>query len=304
MSIEYDDILNPVLEKGNMGGIWEEIYYAPKSHFNSFATKPDEDEDRDYDTMNLLTEGEDTLIAGKKLFRLYGTMEKGSLVAARQGEIDGVSHKISLKIFTPGLEAKSLAMLSIPNQNWIFYVRTGNKMFRVGGDRFAAKLAPEGQVGTGDSTASAKGNEMTFFTYEDGFSPEVVDIDTILAKVNPVDTGLTVVFSPAHGATGVLLDATPTITFGEAIFDALTLAAFTSQSFEDICELYSLDVDGVKVADKAFTAVKASQVVTITPTTDFVTATMYELRFKADRVVSADAQGTINGSNYIRFTTV
>jgi hypothetical protein len=301
--IEYDDILNPVLEKGNMGGIWEDVFFAPKSHFASFAKVPSEDGDRNFATLNKLVDGVDALLPGKKLFKLYGTMEKGSLVAARQGEIDGVSHKISLKIFTPGLESQSLAMLALPNQNWIFYVRTGKKMFRMGGDMFAAKLAADGEVGTGDSTASAKGNSMTFFTYENGYCPEVVDIDAILAKVNVADAGLTVAFVPAHGAVGVLVDATPTITFGEAILDANTMAAFTSQSFQDICTLNSLDVDGNVVAAKPFTAVKNNQVVTITPTTDFAANTIYELKFDATRVISADAQGAISGRNSVRFTT-
>lgn len=302
--IEYQDIENVVMETGNMGGIAQEVYFAPQSDFASFATVPSEEGSRDFDTMNIL-EGVDTLKAGKKLYKIYGTMQKGSLIAERQGEVDGVSHKISLKFFTPGLESRSLSLLMIPNQNWIFYVRTGKKMFRVGGEQFASKMAPEGSVGTGDTTAALKGNELVFNTYELGFAPEVAseNIDTILSYVNQVDSGLTVNYDPAHGATGVLVDDDPSITFGEAIVDALTNDSFTSQSFSDIVELNQLDVDGNVVAAKPFNGVLAGNVFTVSPTTNFLAATIYELRFNASRVVSADAKGRINGSNYVRFTT-
>ncbi|MDF1546405.1 MAG: Ig-like domain-containing protein [Bacteroidales bacterium] len=301
--IEYQDITNTVKEKGNMGGAWEDVYFAPKDDFAEFATRPPESGDREFTTMNKLIIGQDRLKPGKKLYKAYNTLEKVSLTAPRQGEIDGISHKPTLELFNPGLTSEALAMLLIPNQSWIFYVRTGEQMFRVGGEQFAAKLSAEGEVGTGKTTADLKGNSMIFTTYDVGFPPEVVDIDAILAMRNAVDEGLTVVYAPAHGDTLVLVDADPTITFGEAVVNADTLAAFTNQEIEAIITLKSLDVDGNEVANKPFTAAILGNVVTITPTSNFAAATIYQVKFDATKVLSADAKGRVNGSNYAKFTT-
>lgn len=303
MSIEYIDIPNTVQEKGNMGGISQQIYFAPKSDFAELAKKPLESGNRSFGGMNKLSVGTDRMKPGKRLYELYSTLEKGSLVAERQGEWDGVSHKVNLKVYTPGMKAESLDMLMIPNQDWIFYIETGEQMFRLGNSQFAAKLAAEGSVGTGDTTASGRGNEMTFTSYEVGFAGEVVSPDAIKAMVNAVDTGLTVVFLPAHGAVNVLVDANPTITFGEAVVNADTLAAFTSQQFQDILTLNEVDIDGVVGTAKPFTAVIVGNVVTVTPTSDFAAATIYELRFIENQVLSSDVKGRINGSSYVRFTT-
>lgn len=301
--IEYQDIENTVIEKGNMGGAWENVYFAPKSDFSEFATRPPESGNRSFPTMNKLTVGQDRLKPGKKLFTAYSTMEKVSLKGQRQGEVDGMSHKNVLNLFNPGLTSEALGLLLIPNQNWIFYVRTGEQMFRVGGEQFAAKLAAEGEVGTGDTTASLKGNAMTFQTYDVGFCPEVVDIAAILAMRNAIDDGLTVAFVPSHGAVNVLIDANPTVTFAEAVVNSDTLLAFTNQEIQAALTLEQLDVDGNKVADKAFTAVIAGNVVTVTPTSDFIASTLYKLKFDASKVLSADAKGRVNGSNYVIFVT-
>lgn len=301
--IEYQNIENTVREKGNPGGIWDNVYFAPKSDFAEFATKPPHTEDRVFATMSKLIVGTDRLKPGKKLYKLYTTLEKGGLTAERQGEMDGISHKVSLKLFNPGLTSEGLAIIETPNQDWIFYVRTGEQMFRVGSKAFAAKLAAEGTVGTGDSVASLKGNELTFTTYENGFAGEVVDIAAIEAMLNAVDEDLTVAYVPAHGATGVLLDVAPAITFGEAVVNADTMQAFTNQEIEAITMLEELDIDGNVVAEKPFTAVIAGNVVTATPTSDFNAATMYQLKIDATKILSADNQGRINASNYVKFTT-
>ena len=301
--IEYQDIENPVLEKSNMGGAWQNVYYAPKKDFAELAEVPDEDGDRDYNTMNFLSVGQDRLKPGKRLYTAYSTLEKVSLEAEPQGEYDSMSYKIVLKMFTPGLTSTALAMLKIPNQDWIFYVRTGKQMFRVGGNQFAAKKAPEGRVGTGETTGSAKGSELVFHTYEDGYAPEVVDIDAILAMRNSVDVALTLAFNPLHAAVAVAVATDPTITFAVPVINADTLQAFTNQEIESIIQLYSLDMDGNKVSDKPFTAAIVNEVVTITPNVDFALSTMYQLKFDATKVLSSANKGRINGSNYIRFTT-
>ena len=92
--IEYQDIENPVLEKSNMGGAWQNVYYAPKKDFAELAEVPDEDGDRDYNTMNFLSVGQDRLKPGKRLYTAYSTLEKVSLEAEQQGEYDSMSYKI------------------------------------------------------------------------------------------------------------------------------------------------------------------------------------------------------------------
>jgi len=302
--IEYQDINNTVQEKGNMGGAWQDVLYAPQDDFLEFAKRPPESGDRNFATMNLLNVGQDRLKPGKKLYKVYNTIEKVSLVAPRQGEVDGISHKPTLSLFNPGLTSEALAMLLIPNQNWIFYVRSGEQMFRVGGEQFAAKLAAEGEVGTGTETASLKGNNMVFWTYDVGFPPEVVDIDAILAMRNAVDEALTVAWNPAHAATAVAVDIDPAITFAVSVINADTMLPFTSQQIEDIITFKSLDVDGNEVADKAFTAAIVGETVTITPNTDLALSTLYEIKIDATKVLSSANKGRINGSNYVRFTTV
>ncbi len=303
MSIEYQDIENTVREKGNMGGIWQNVYYAPKSDFAEFASKPSHTSNRTFAEMNKLSVGQDRLKPGKKLYKAYTTLEKGSLKASRQGEFDGVSHKIDLKLFIPGLEAEALAMLQIPNQDWIFYVKTGEQMFRVGSEQFSAKLSPEGEVGTGDATASAKGNELTFTTYDVGFAGEVVDIAAVEAMLIAEDAALTLAFSPAHAATLVLVDTTPTITASKAIINADTMQAFTNQEIEAIIKLQQLDIDGNVVADVPFTAAIATNTITITPTANFAAATIFEYKIDNTKVLAADTQLRASGSNYARFTT-
>lgn len=303
MAVEYQDIDNPVLEKSNMGGAWQEVLMGLQSDFAEFATVPAEDSTRDFDGMNMLSVGEDRLKPGKRLYSIYNTLEKVSLMAEPQGEYDGMSHKIVLKLYTPGLTSKALALLKIPNQNFIFYVRTGDQMFRVGGPRYAAKKAPEGSVGTGDKTGSPKGNEMVFHTYEDGFAPEVVNINNVLAMVNAIDEDLTATFSPAHAAVTVAVDANVTITMSEAVVNADTLAAFTNQEVEEILTLESLDVDGNVVAAKPFAGSISGNVITLNPTTDFAAATIYQVKFDATKILSSAAKGRVNGANYARFTT-
>lgn len=301
--IEYNDIENKVLEIGNMGGAWENVYAAPKADFAEFASRPPEDGNRSASTMNKLIIGQDKLKPGKRLITMYNTLEKVSLKGTKQGGFDGISHKIDLALFNPGLTAEGLAILLTPNQNWIFYVRTGNQMFRVGGPQFAAKMAPEGEVGTGEATGDLKGNGMVFTTYDVGFAPEVVDIDAILAMTKAVDENLTVVFAPAHGAVGAPLATDPTIVFAIPVINADTMQAFTSQQIESIISFKQLDVDGNEVADKPFTAAIVGETVTITPNTDLAANTIYEIRFDASKVLSAAGQGRVNGSNYIRFTS-
>jgi hypothetical protein len=303
MAIEYADIINSVQEKGNMGGAWQQVYFAPWDDFASFATIPAESGTRNFDTMNLLSVGADTLKPGKKLYKFYNTAEKVSLKAAKQGEVDGISSKVSLQLFNPGLTSAALAFGLIPNQSWIFYVREGDKMFRVGGPAFPAKMAAEGETGTGEKTADLKGNQMTFWTYEVGFAPQVVDINAILALVNSVDTGLTVVYSPANAATGVAVTASPTITFGEAVIDASTGVAFTNPGAASIVTLSELDFNGNIVASKPFAGSIVGNVITVDPTTNFNAATLYELKIDATRILSLVGSGSINGASKIRFLT-
>ncbi len=304
--INYEDILNTVEEKGNMGGISTEIYFAPRSDFRTLASKPSEDDAiRDYDTMNKLTVGADELYAGKKLYKIYSTMEKGSLVASRQGEADAISNKISLSIFTPGLDSKSLAMLMIPNQSWIFYVKTGSKMFRVGNADFPAKMSGEGEAGTGDTTASAKGNQMNFYSYEVGFAGEVTDIAAIETMLTVIDESLTVVFNPADGDKGEAVGVTPTITFSETVKSAETGNSLTATELETFITVKEVDFNGDYVTDVAFSAVIATNTeITITPDANLGNDKIYEVRFDPSKIISTNESGRVNGECFVRFGTV
>lgn len=242
--ITYQDINNTVAECGNMGGIADQIYYAPRSFFKSLASKPDCETDREFEGMNLLSVGKDELLPGKQLLKLYNTMEKGSLKAERQGEIDGISHKINLTLFTPGLKSKTLAMLMIANQSWIFYVKTGNQMFRVGNARYSAKMAADGEAGTGDATASAKGNTMSFFTYEEGFAGEVVDIAEIENMLVGVDTE-ELIFDPLTGTNNVQIDSINSVAATSSlIVDVATSLPMTLARFKEITKVQKLTFSG------------------------------------------------------------
>jgi len=303
MPLEYANITNTVQEKGNMGGCWQEVYFAPWDDFATFAERPSEDGPRNAATWNLLSVGQDTLKPGKRLYKMYNTAEKVELAAAGQGEPDGVSRKITLKLFNPGLTSEALFFTAIPNQNWVFYVREGNKMFRVGGPAFAAKLAGEGDITSGAKTADLKGVALTFWTYDLSYAPQVVDLNAILALVGAVDTSLTVVYSPAHGESGVLVDKSPTITYSEAVWNADTLASFTNAQASAIVTLNELDIDGNIVASKPFAGSISGNVITINPTTDFNANTIYELKVNPTKVISAAESKGVNGISRVRFTT-
>jgi len=304
--INYEDILNTVAEKGNMGGISTEIYFAPRADFQTLAEKPSEDDAvRDFDDMNMLSVGSDTLYAGKKLYKIYSTAEKGSLVAARQGEADGISHKVTLSLFTPGLDSKSLSMLMIPNQSWIFYVKTGSKMFRLGNDAFPAKLAGDGEVGTGDATATIKGNQMSFYSYEVGFAGEVVDQAAIVAMLTAIDESLTVTFNPADGDKGEAVGVTPTIVFSEAVKSAVTGNTLTTGELEEYITLKEVDFMGEYVTDIPFSAVIATDTdITITPDSNLGNDKIYEVKFDETKILSSAESGRVNGDNYARFGTI
>jgi hypothetical protein len=304
MAIDYQDINNTVEECGNIGGIGTEVYYAPKSYFASLAKKPVCSAlERSLPEMNQLSVGTDTLLPGKSLKRIYTTIDKGSLVGARQGETDGVSHKNTLTMYTPGLDSTTLGLLETPNQNWIFYVKTGGQMFRLGTWDRPAKMAAEGEVGTGAAAADARGNTISFYSDETGFVGEVVDQDAIEAMLIGVDTSLTAVFSPAQGDTAVLVDATPTITFSEAVINAATGVAFTPAEWVSAITLKEFDVNGTEIGDVPFTAVQALLVLTITPTADMTAATIHQVKFDATKVVSSAEKKRVNGTNFARFTT-
>jgi len=304
MAIEYKNFTNPVAQKGNMGGIKQEVYFARRDDFASLAAKPDPDTNPDLGDLNKLTVGTDTLKPGKKLYRFYNTREKGGLVAERQGEADAVSHKITLKVFTPGLQAEVLGMLNIPNDEFIFYVPSGNQIFRLGNSDYAAKLEPTGSTGTGDTTASAKGSELTFAAYEVGYAGEVVDKDAILAMLIAEDAALTATFDPAHGSIGVLVTKSPTITFSKAVVNADTMLAFTALQIEDAVVLEKYDVNGDLLATGiAFVASISGNVWTINPTADFAAASIYQVKFNASKVIAGDSYGRVTGSNLSRFIT-
>lgn len=303
-NVKFDDILNTVEKCGNMGGIATEVFFAPASDFKSLASKPDCDEDlRLLPEMNQLSVGKDELLPGKRLYKLYSTMEKGSLQAARQGETDGISHRVNLNLFTPGLEAKSLGMIEVPNMNWIFYVKTGKQMFRVGDSQFPAKLAAEGEVTTGAATADAKGNTMQFYYFDKGSFAEVVDIEAIEAMLTNIDESLTATFTPEQGDTSVLVDATLAISFSEAVINADTLAEPTANELESLISVKSVDINGNYVDDVTFSAAIATNVVNITPDVNFDAATIYEVKFDKSKLISAAEKGRVTGDNFARFIT-
>ena len=69
--ILYEDVENTIEECGNMGGIGTQIYAAPLSFFKSLALKKDCSVDREFDGINLFSEGVDELLPGKALFKVY-----------------------------------------------------------------------------------------------------------------------------------------------------------------------------------------------------------------------------------------
>jgi len=302
--IIYENVVNTVEECGNMGGIGTKVYAAPLSFFKSLALKKDCSVDRHFDGINLFSEGVDELLPGKALFEVYSTMEKGSLISEGQGEVDGMSHKINLKLYTPGLTSKGLAIRNIPNQSWIFYVKTGTQMFRVGNKMYPAKMAPDGQAGTGDAVASAKGNEMNFFSYEQGPAGEVVDIAAVEAMLNAVDESLTVVFDPADGDKGEVVTVTPSITFSESVKSADTGLTLTPAELAEFISLKKVDFNGDYAGDVSFSAAIATDtVITITPDANLELDETYEVKFDNSKILSSAEQGRVNGVNFARFGT-
>ncbi|MEA1971980.1 MAG: hypothetical protein U9N34_01585 [Candidatus Cloacimonadota bacterium] len=302
-TVNYKNIENTIRECGNMGGIATEVYYAPLSFFKSLATKKTCEDDRELEEMNLLSEGVDELLPGKKLSKIYSTMEKGSLNAERQGEADGISHKIVLSLFNPGLNSSSLGILQTPNQDFIFFVKTGNKMFRVGNESFPAKMAAEGEAGTGDATGSAKGNTMSFYSYEDGFAGEVIDISSIQAMLTNIDENLTTLFTPSQNDTEILVSTIPTIVFSKPVINSDTGIAFTDQEITSALTLKKVDVNGDYISDVPFLATILAETATITPDTNFDNSSIFELKFDKSKVLSLDENGRVNGSNFARFIT-
>lgn len=303
MAIEYNDIPNTVRETSNMGGLDQMVYFAPWDSFATLADRPSDDGDRNSDTWNLLSVGADTLKPGKRLYKMYNTAEKVELTQAGQGEPDGLSSKINLKLFNPGLTSQALFFKAIPNQDYIFYVKDGAKMYRVGGSRFSAKMAGEGEITSGAKTADVKGVALTFWTYDPYCAPEVVDPSAILAMVHEVDESLTATFSPLHGASGTLVDANVTVTFSEAVVNADTGSAFSNAQAAAICTLNEVDIDGNVVATKPFAGSISGQVITLNPTTDFSAATIYEVKVDATKVLSSAASGRVNGRMSAKFVT-
>ncbi len=277
--ITYQDIENTVAECGNMGGINDQVYFAPRSHFKTLADKPSCEGDREFDGMNMLSVGVDELLPGKQLFKLYATMEKGSLKAERQGEIDGISNKINLTVSTPGLTSTALAMLMLANQSWIFYVKTGSQMFRLGNNSYAAKMAPDGEAGTGDTTASAKGNTMTFFSYEEGFAGEVVDIAAIENMLIGVDENAELYFTPANGATNVLVSANINL-IGSTHLKNSNNEDLGATGLEAITTLNKIDIDGNILEEIPFagTWVFGSVDYGLNPLSDLDSGSIYEVK--------------------------
>lgn len=304
MSIQINNILNTIREKGNMGGIAQIVYFGLLEDFETLAEVPDpEKTDVTFGEANKLTVGQDKLKTGKRLYKLYSTLEKGSLTSERQGEVDGASHKINLQLFNPGLTSEALGLLRVPNQNFILYVKSGKQMFRVGSKDFPAKISPEGNVTTGDATSSAKGNEITFFSYDVGPAPEVTDITAIENMLVATDANLTATFSPSHGETSVATSSTPEIVFSKSVISADTGNAIENAELDELITFSELDLDGNVVGEVAFTATISSETITITPTSALAAATLYEVKFDETGIVAADTGGRVSNANYARFTT-
>lgn len=304
MSVKIDNILNQVREKGNMGGIAQIVYFGLLEDFETLAETPDPSViDVTFGDVNKLSVGQDILKPGKRLYKLYSTLEQGSLNSERQGGTDYTSHKISLQLFNPGLTSEALGLLRIPNQNFILYVKSGKQMFRVGSKDFPAKLSPEGNVGTGDATSSEKGNRMTFFSYDVGPAPEVTNITNIENMLIATDPNLTTTFNPVHGATTADTTVTPTITFSKSVISANTGNSIDNAELDNIVTFNELDLDGNIVGEVTFTATISSGEITVTPSSSLKTTTLYELSFDETAIVAADTGGRVNNASYARFTT-
>lgn len=304
MAIQVSNILNTIKNQGNMGGISQLVFFALYNDFETLAKVPDPaNTNVTFGEANKLSIGSDTLKSGKRLYKLYSTLEKGSLTSERQGEVDGVSHKINLKLFNPGLTSEALGLLRVPNQNFILYVKSGNQMFRVGNEDFPAKLSPEGNVATGDATSAAKGNEMTFFSYDVGPAPEVTDITAIENMLIEIDANLTATFTPNHGATSVATSSTPEIVFSKAVISAATGNAIENTELDSLITFNKLDIDGNVIAEVPFTASITAETITVTPTSAMDATTLYRIKFDETGIVAADTGGRVSNANYAKFTT-
>ncbi len=155
--MDYEDFSGPSGGADNMGGTKQYFYYAPLSYFNTIAIP---DPAATTLTGKATITGTHTFLPGKGFHKMYCTLDKGSMEAAIQGEIDGRSYKQTAKYFYPGSDAAVHGFAAqAKNERFItLNVMPDGKMLQIGSEDFFANIS--GKWGTGTNSGGIRGYEF------------------------------------------------------------------------------------------------------------------------------------------------
>lgn len=157
----------------NTAGIGQNIYVAK---FSDIETLPDpilNDSTGSGSFADLVTISSNIVMkAAKSFWKIYVTLEKGSLNHESQGEMDGMSFLNKLKFFHPGSKAEVLGFAQwCKNSSLIFIVPELDGAKRIlGHNLYPAKMI-SAPGGTGEKTADLKGTTFEFQSARKGPAP-------------------------------------------------------------------------------------------------------------------------------------
>lgn len=151
--MNYADLTGPTGQADNMGGTTQLAYYAPIEDFLSIKTVT-ASPTTPADLVTISTAH--TFKTGKCFKKLYCTLNKGSVEAKGQGEVDGRSFKQTGKIFLPGTEAAAHGFAAmVKNDNMLFLFEmpdsSSKGYIQVGTEMFPAKVNPNFTTATNES---------------------------------------------------------------------------------------------------------------------------------------------------------
>jgi hypothetical protein len=168
--MDYQNHSGPNGTEDNIGGLTNRIWYAPKSAFAiiqdvkslSDAAVTDEAEYAEIATAH-------TFQTGKGFRQLYSTMDKGSVEAAPQGELDGRSFKLHGKGFYPGVDPKILGFFrKAKNDQFIVLCELADgTVWQIGSPRFSAYILPS-KIGSATNSSGIRGTEYEITSMESG----------------------------------------------------------------------------------------------------------------------------------------
>lgn len=158
--MDYKDLTGPDGTEVNMGGVAQIAYIARIDDILTFAAPATTPGANAY-----VLKTPHVMKTGKKMTKIYITLDTGELEFGINGEIDGRSFKPQFKFFYPGITDDALQFINdSKNDKFLFIVELPDgKLLQIGSARFFATLT--GNFKTTTTSGRGRGTEFEAMAY-------------------------------------------------------------------------------------------------------------------------------------------